>query len=132
MIGILVISHGEMSAGMLDTVQMIVGPLEQVEARSLLPNQDIDQFGRDILDLTIELDQGDGVLVFTDMFGASPYRVAVANSRQLTEHSYKIISGVNLPLLIEAITRRETEELAELYQTLLAMKAETISGWSDN
>lgn len=132
MIGIQVLSHGKMSEGMIDSARMIVGEINNVLWRSLQTDTAIETFEKDVFEDTRELDDGDGILIFVDIFAASPYRTAIVNSRKMSHTKYKVISGVNLPLLIEAITSRETMDLEELYQHLLDMREFSIVGWEIN
>lgn len=129
MIGIQVITHGKMAEGMIDSVDMVVGDTENVVFNELKRGEDIEAFGQRVLETTKEVKSEDGVLIFVDMFGASPYNVSFMNSRDMEADKYKLIAGVNLPLLIEAISSRGMMTLDELYNHLLDMKSDSIIGW---
>lgn len=114
MVGILVITHGDLARGFQDSVELIAGEYENFVTRGLYSGDNIDEFSEKVLEDIINLDKGKGVLVFSDLFCASPYNAAALNSKKLTEHKYRLVSGVSLPMLLEAITKREDMDLDEL------------------
>lgn len=103
MVGILIASHGALAAGLLDSASMIVGQPELVKAESLQPEDSPDGFLDRLSKSALELDRGDGVLVLTDLFGATPANSAL----HLVSDKVEVLTGVNLPMLIEAIMNRE-------------------------
>lgn len=111
MIGILIVSHGDLAKEMLNTACMILGEQQNVKTLSLMYDDDIKEFTEKILDATQELDQGDGVIVISDLFGGSPNNSVAAISRL---RSFKAITGVNLPMLIECLSSREFLNIDEL------------------
>ncbi len=129
MIGIQVITHGKMAAGILDSVDMILGDTENVVFNELKRGQDIDEFQKEVLNTTNKVKSENGVLILVDMFGATPYNTSMLNSRDIDTNDYKVIAGVNLPLLMEAISSRYQMSLDELYQHILNMKNDSIQGW---
>jgi PTS system mannose-specific IIA component len=70
-----------------------------------------------ISDALVRVDTGDGVLILVDAFGASPFNASarVAVGREKTE----VISGVNLPMLLELSVQRDQQDFAGLVQTAL-------------
>lgn len=129
MIGIQVVSHGEMAEGMIDSLSMIFGDTENVIFNELERGADVDQFRAEVLKSTESIMSEDGVLILTDIFGASPYNSAMINSRDVDSDKYKVICGVNLPLLIEAVSNRSFMNIDELYKHLLDSAPSYISGW---
>lgn len=111
MIGVLIVSHGKLAEGMKDSIQMIMGSTEQVSTVGLFPDTNLEDFKESIKAEIIKLDSGDGVLIFTDLFGASPSNFVAANIQELTEKGIKIrvVTGVNLGMLIECIGTRAFE-----------------------
>lgn len=105
MIGILVISHGLFSTGLLDSVEMIAGAADNTASLSLTPGITTDCFEKMIKRKVEELDQGEGVLVFTDLLGGTPFNVAGKLKRELP---IEIVVGMNLPMVLFAIFERET------------------------
>ncbi len=105
MIGILIVSHGAFGESLIHSASHVLGRrpvyLRQLgvtvhdDPESLLPVAE---------DLIRFLDQGQGVLVMTDIFGATPSNIA---SKLLKPGKVEGIAGVNLPMLIRALTYRE-------------------------
>lgn len=120
MIGILVVTHGEFAKGLLGSIELIMGRPENCKGFGLYHGDSIELFKEKVLKSIVELDEGDGVLVFSDLYGASPYNAAAVSSKNLKNHKYRCISGVNLPMLAEALNMRKNMKLDEL--TEYAMK----------
>ncbi|MGO4940723.1 PTS sugar transporter subunit IIA [Fundicoccus sp. Sow4_D5] len=129
MIGIQVVTHGKMSAGLIDSADMIIGDTENVVSNELKRAQGIEEFRDEVRETTESVMSEDGVLIFVDMFGASPYNTTLINSRDIVSDKYKVIAGVNLPLLIEAIANRGSMDLDQLYKHVLESAKQSISGW---
>lgn len=116
MIGVLLVSHGKMAAGIKDSVGMIIGDVAQFDTLSLIPGQDVSDLQINILAKSKALNTGEGVLVFVDLYGASPYN---ASMRCVPEWNTlginaRIITGMSLPMVVTAVCNREFSELAEL------------------
>lgn len=109
MIGMIVATHGSMSDGILDAANLIIGTTENIEPLSLYQGDDVQALNGKYLDAIKAVDQGEGLIVFTDLASASPYNQAVLAVNSLTaeqkEKTY-VIAGVNLPMVIEAINQR--------------------------
>jgi len=93
MVGMLIVTHGRLGEGLLDAMQMIAGPQEKVDFVSLKEGDSIDELKERILSAVKMLDDGSGVLVFVDMFGASPSNAAA----YLLNENVEVITGVNCP-----------------------------------
>ena len=122
MVGFLVISHGNLAEGIKDSISMIMGEQERFEAIGLRADTDMEHFSDEIYEAAVRLDDGDGVILFTDMFGASPCNFAAANMSRFLEESrkVKILTGVNLPMVLEGFIRRmECNDLEEIKDTCL-------------
>jgi len=112
MINFLVVSHGEMASGIFNAVGLISGDHIGVEIISLKENDSIDELEIRIEVAAQKLQQtSDGVLIFVDLFGASPFNIAAKVAGKL-EH-IEVITGMNLPMLLETILQRETLTLSE-------------------
>lgn len=98
---LLVASHGGLAAALLDAAAMICGPAERATAVGLDPT-DTPEAYRDRLLAAIT--PGRPTLILTDLYGGTPQNVAVATARSA---ELRLISGVNLGLLIEALTADE-------------------------
>ena len=112
--GLLLITHGKLGQDMLETVTTIMCqcPL-QVKTISVSSNCDPDaEFGA-ARDACAELDQGNGVLVMTDLFGSTPSNIA---GRLLERYNVQVISGVSVPMLLRILNYPDAslEKLAEI------------------
>lgn len=110
MVGIIVMTHGSFSEGIVDAAELITGPVAQVETLSLRREDNVDDLNAAFIAALERVDTGDGVLVLADLLGGSPCNVASMNLR---ERSYQVLSGANLPMLIEALSSRETTSSLE-------------------
>lgn len=113
MLGILILSHENFGAAMIKSAELIMGRQEQVLAIGLHRGDSIESFREHVIKALQDLDSGKGVLVFTDLFGASPYNVA-AMASTVANNSFRCITGFGLPMILEALTFRETDDLDEL------------------
>lgn len=97
MIGTLIVSHGHLADELLTAAQTITGELEGFGAVSLDWNDGFEQAQARIKNALEQLDQGDGVLVLTDLFGGTPCNVALTF---LEPGRVEIVTGVNLPMVV--------------------------------
>ena len=126
MIGIVVLSHAQMAKGMQSATDLIIGHQSQYEARGYQEGQDYDEFVRQVAEAISTVNAGDGVLVLCDLFGASPYNSVAKNMSQLRGDgvNVRVVTGVSLPMLIEALTMREGMSLEELYKDVIQVAKE--------
>jgi PTS system ascorbate-specific IIA component len=104
MIGVLVISHGAIGETLLASAEQILGAKQsQVATLGVSRADDPDKVLARARALTAQLDTGAGVLVLTDMFGATPCNVA---SRLLADGRVEGVSGVSLPMLVRVLSGR--------------------------
>lgn len=122
MVGMLIVTHGRLGEGLLDAMQMIAGPQEKVDFVSLKEGDSIDELKERILNAVKILDDGSGVLVFVDMFGASPSNAAA----YLLNENVEVITGVNLPMLLEIVSFRESSSLQELSANAMTAGVESM------
>ncbi|MBM3394496.1 MAG: PTS fructose transporter subunit IIA [Betaproteobacteria bacterium] len=117
MVGILIIAHGNLGQSMIDcAAHVFSGRPPQLESLNIDPQADPEEQLRTAQDLVRRLDSGDGVLVISDLFGATPCNVACG---VLQPGKVEGISGANLSMLIRALTYR-TQPLAMVAQKALA------------
>ncbi len=99
MFGIIVGTHGRFAEGILESLKMILGEQKNVKSVTLVPGEGPDDVIKKYEAAIQEMDCEDGVLFLNDLFGGSPYnaacRLAISNEK------YGIVTGVNLPMLIE-------------------------------
>ena len=104
MIGVLLVTHGDIGAAMLASANQILGgATKQVATLSVWRQDDPDDLVLRARELLEEIDGGDGVLVLTDIFGATPGNVV---SRLLNDNRIEGVSGVSLPMLLRVLTSR--------------------------
>jgi PTS system ascorbate-specific IIA component len=105
MIGILIVAHGAFGEALIHSASHVLGkrPL-RVRQVGLTVHDDPESILPQAKDLVRQLDEGDGVLVLTDIYGATPGNIAL---KLLAPGRVEGVSGVNLPMLIRALTYRE-------------------------
>ena len=105
MIGLVLVTHGNLADELLKALEHVVGPQEQTASICIGPDDDMDRRRADILKSIGEVDTGDGVVLLTDMFGGTPSNLAISTmDRAATE----VIAGVNLPMLVKLASVRGT------------------------
>jgi PTS system mannose-specific IIA component len=109
MIGIVLVTHGRLAAEFLAALEHVVGPQERVAAVCIGADDDMEKRRREILERVGEVDEGDGVVLLTDMFGGTPSNLAIS---VLERANVEVIAGVNLPMLIKLATVRREASLA--------------------
>ena len=109
MIGIVLVTHGNLAREFLAAMEHVVGPQAQAKAISIGPDDDMEQRRADILAAAKEVDTGDGAILLTDMFGGTPSNLAISI---IDRAKVEVLAGVNLPMLIKLATVRRTEPLA--------------------
>jgi PTS system mannose-specific IIA component len=116
MIGILLVSHEPLGTALLNCTRHIFGRLPvQLAALDVIPDEDPDAALGAARELLARINDGTGALVLTDVFGATPSRIAM----QLADPGrVVVIAGVNLPLLIKALGHRRGP-LGELVELLI-------------
>ena len=117
MIGILVLSHGEMSHGMIHSLNFLYGQAEGLRALCLYPEHSPEDFDAMLAEAVAEVDTGDGVLIFTDINGGTPANRALLLAAQRAD--VEVITGMNLPLLLAAVSSRDFCTLPQLVEELL-------------
>ena len=97
MIGIVVVTHGQLATELVNAAETIVGELPQFTAVSIGWHEDTEDARGEISQAIARVQQEDGVLILTDMFGGTPSNLAMTF---LSDH-VEVITGVNLPMLIK-------------------------------
>jgi mannose PTS system EIIA component len=133
MIGICIVTHGELANGLKDSCELIIGEQEQLNTLGLRHGDDFDEFKESVLNAIVDVNSTDGVLVFVDLFGASPYNSVLFNLIQLKHMNINIrmISGVNLSMLIEACEKRSHQSLEEVFIKVIRTGKDYIIGIDD-
>jgi PTS system mannose-specific IIA component len=118
MVGILIVAHGAFGESLIHCASHVLGkrPL-QVRQLGITIHDDPDAILPQAQELVRQLDEGDGVLILTDICGATPSNIA---SRLAAPGRVEVVCGVSLPMLVRALTYRT--------QPLAIVMAKAISG----
>ncbi len=110
MIGMVLVTHGRLAAEFIAALEHVVGPQRNVAAVCIGPEDDMELRRAEILDSVARVEEGDGVVVLTDMFGGTPSNLAISI---IDKAKIEVIAGMNLPMLIKLASVRNTEKLAD-------------------
>lgn len=103
MIGLVFVTHGRLAEEFRAALEHVVGPQDKLETVSIGPDDDMELRRKDILEAITRVDDKDGVILLTDMFGGTPSNLAIS----IMDHSrIEVIAGINLPMLIKLATIR--------------------------
>ena len=110
MIGMVLVTHGRLADELISALEHVVGPQQNVTTVCIGPDAEMEQGRAEILDSAAKADEGDGVVLLTDMFGGTPSNLAIS---VMDKANVEVIAGVNLPMLIKLASVRKTDPLAE-------------------
>ena len=99
-------SHGKLSEGMLNTVQMLLGPQENIKTYCLMPEQDVNVFSATLAD-EIKTYGAENIVFLTELLHGSPFNCTVSLTR---DYDVYHVSGINLAMLMGAIMERDDED----------------------
>ena len=108
MIGLVLVTHGNLALEFISAMQHVVGKQEQVEAVCIGPEDDMEMRREEILKKAGEVNSGSGTIVLTDMFGGTPSNLAISI---MDRAPVEIIAGINLPMLIKLASLRKDKSL---------------------
>ena len=112
MIGLLVVAHGSLGASLIECATYVLGRRpEQLEALDLTAFPDAGLMRDEVQAMLERVDEGDGVLVLSDIYGATPCNTVC---RLLSPGRVEIVVGVNVPMLLKTLTYRERASLDDL------------------
>ena len=111
MVGILVVTHRRLAEELIATAELIVGKIDGCVGLSLDPDLPVDDLRRQIDEAMAEVNDGDGVIVLTDMFGGTPSNLSLSF---LNQERVEVVTGVNLPMLLKLAHSREEPRVDEL------------------
>ena len=115
MIGVVVVTHGQLATELVNAAETIVGDLPHFSAVSIGWHEDV-QDARDAIAAAIQrVQQPGGVLLATDMFGGTPSNLGITF---LKEDAVEIVTGVNLPMLIKAANLPDGQRLTDVARML--------------
>ncbi|MDD2365217.1 MAG: PTS sugar transporter subunit IIA [Desulfuromonadaceae bacterium] len=110
MIGLVLVTHAGLATALIASAEMIVGPIETCRTVEVAPDERADDIMAHVIE-AVESVQADGAIIMTDLFGGTPSNMSMSF---LKEGLVEVITGVNLPMLIEFCSRRERVPLTHL------------------
>jgi len=110
MIGLVIVTHGGLALEFRSALEHVVGPQTQLETVSIGPDDDMSVRRGQILDAVRRTNNGEGVIILTDMFGGTPSNLAIS---VMDEAPVEVIAGINLPILVKLASVRGELDLAD-------------------
>lgn len=105
MIGLVLVTHGELASEFLVAMEHVVGPQSAIETICIGPDDDMETRRLDIARAVEKVNDGSGVILLTDLFGGTPSNLAIS---LLKAGEIEVIAGVNLPMLIRLESARKS------------------------
>lgn len=105
MIGLILVTHGRLADQFVEAMEHVVGPQDGIVTVCIGPNDDMERRRKDIADAIARVDEGQGVIVLTDLFGGTPSNLAIS---LLDRGHVEVIAGINLPMLIRLAGARKS------------------------
>ena len=115
MIGVVVVTHGQLATELVNAAETIVGDLPNFSAVSIGWHEDVQDARDDIAAAIEKVKRPGGVLLATDMFGGTPSNLGITF---LEPDKVEVVTGVNLPMLIKAASLKDSASLTDLARTL--------------
>jgi len=110
MIGLVLVTHGRLAEELRLAMEHVVGSQRGVASVCINADDDIERRRADIQERIAEVENGDGVVLLTDMFGGTPSNLAIS---MMNRPGVEVISGVNLPMLVKLAKIRSSQTLPE-------------------
>jgi len=108
MIGLVLVTHGGLARELLRAAEHVCGPQKQVEIVCFEDSDDPSARTKDIQDAAARANTGAGLIFLTDVYGATPFNVALAAANL---SGTPVIAGVNVPMLLKLASARKTDDL---------------------
>lgn len=125
MIGGVIVSHGKLAEELLNALTIIIGEVMNIEAISIGWYDDVDESKKKISQSLKRVNQKNGVVIFTDMFGGTASNLSFSF---LKNNQVEIITGVNLPMLIKFVSLQRSNNLKEVAKKIVE-QGKRISIW---
>jgi len=111
MVGILVVSHGRLAEALISSVEFLVGEVKRIKGLSIWPKESKKEIKHRIQQKMAEIDDGDGVVILTDIMGGTPTNISLSF---LEDGKVEVVTGVNMPMLLTLSSYREGRSLKEI------------------
>ncbi len=118
MTGILVTGHGHFSTGILSAIELVAGHPDQTLGVDFEDGQSPQDL-KSSLEQAMEFLQGDEVLILTDLIGGTPFKMGAEIKAENPSRKIKVIAGVNMAVLVEAVFSRSLYNLEELAAAII-------------
>jgi len=110
MIGMIIVTHGQLAKEFLTAMEHVVGSQKYIETICIGPHDDMEKQRQNIEQAIVKVNQGKGVIILTDLFGGTPSNLAIS---LLDKDNVEVIAGVNLPMLIRLESARNNMDIAD-------------------
>ena len=110
MIGLIIITHGNLAIELKSSLENIIGPQKNLETVCIGYDDDVDKRKEEVKDLITKVDSGEGVIMLTEMFGNTQSNLLIS---LIEENKIEMIGGINLPLLVKLGSLRENTNIQE-------------------
>lgn len=112
MVGVVIVTHCNLGKELIAAAEMVVGEeLKRFQYVSIDQKADSEEIRNKIIEAIRKVDEGDGVLILTDMYGGTPSNISLSF---LQEKKIEVITGVNLPMLLKLATYHDEKDIEEL------------------
>ena len=111
MVGVLIVSHGRLAEALISEVQSLIGQLQKVKGVSIWPRENEKEVRDRIREKMAEVDEGDGILILTDILGGTPTNLSLSF---LKEKRVEVVTGVNVPMLLTLSSYQKGRSLEEI------------------
>lgn len=129
MVKLIISGHGEISTGILSAVRMIFGENDDVVAVPFKKGEGLEDIKKHYESTLKNYPTENEFLFLVDLFGGSPYNAAIQLA--FGNESIDIVTGVNLPMVLEALGMAQTSSLRKIVQHLKETNAESFKAFSD-
>lgn len=125
MIGLLVTGHANFGSGITSSVNLIAGEQESYQYVDFLPSYSTEDLTREITKALDELKECEGIIIFTDLMGGTPFNVSAQIGHG--KENIRIVAGTNLPMLVEIVmSRKFMDDLDGLVESVLETGKEQV------
>ena len=128
MIGLVLVTHGRLAVELRAAMEHVVGRQQNVVTVSIGAEDDNERCRAEIHSAVEQVDEGDGVVMLTDMFGGTPSNLCIS---QMAKPGIEVLAGVNLPMLVKLAKVRALMPLAEAVECVQAAGRKYITSASD-
>ena len=111
MVGLVIVTHGNLAEEFIRVAEMIIGKLEGMKAVSIAATDNVDEAINRVKKAAAEVEFGAGILILTDMFGGTPSNIGLSF---LNNENTEVVTGLNLPMILKYYHHREDKPLREL------------------